>query len=164
MKTCFFIGHREPCPEIRADLTEAIRTLIIRSGVTEFVVGGYGGFDALAAEMVREQKKEFPEVRLIRLLPYYREKRGTNEGDDGTLYPPGMETVPKRFAIPRANRYMVEHADELIAYVWHPASNAMEILNYAKRRERRGLIRIHDLGKKRKQSPEGIASGLDREE
>ncbi len=47
----------------------------------------------------------------------------TPPGFDGTFYPPGMETVPKRAAIVRANRYMVDHSDYLIAYAWHPASN-----------------------------------------
>ena len=44
---------------------------------------------------------------------------------------PGMETVPKRAAIVRANRYMVNHSDYLIAYAWHPASNARELVEYA---------------------------------
>ena len=56
--------------------------------------------------------------------------------------PPGMETVPKRAAIVRANRYMVDHSDYLIAYAWHPASNARELVEYAQKREKQGIIRI----------------------
>jgi hypothetical protein len=63
-------------------------------------------------------------------------------GFDGSFYPPGMETVPKRAAIVRANRYMVDHSDFLIAYAWHPASNARDLVEYAQRREQRGLIRV----------------------
>ena len=37
-------------------------------------------------------------------------------------------SVPKRLTIIRANRYMVERSDFLIAYVRHPASNAKELL------------------------------------
>lgn len=69
----------------------------------------------------------------------------TPAGFDGTFYPPDMEQVPKRFAIVRANHWMVDHTPHLIAYVWHPASNAKELLEYAHRRERRGLIRIENL-------------------
>ena len=56
-----------------------------------------------------------------------------------------METVPKRAAIVRANRYMVDNSDFLIAYAWHPG-NARELVEYAQRRERRGLLRVNVLG------------------
>ena len=54
------------------------------------------------------------------------------KGFDGTYYPPDMERVPRRVALVRANRYMVDHVDYLIAYAWHPASNAQELVEYAK--------------------------------
>lgn len=47
-----------------------------------------------------------------------------------------MEKVPRRLAIVRANRYMVDHVDYLIAYAWHPASNARELVKYAALRRR----------------------------
>jgi len=56
-----------------------------------------------------------------------------------------MEQVPKKVAITRANHYMVEHSDYLIAYAWHPASNAWNLLEYARKRERRGLICVTTL-------------------
>ena len=56
-----------------------------------------------------------------------------------------MESVPRKVAIVRANRYVVDHVDYLIAYAWHPASNARELLEYAKRREKRDLISITSI-------------------
>lgn len=53
------------------------------------------------------------------------------DGFDGTYYPPDMERVPRRMAIVRANRYMIDHVDYLIAYALHPASNARELVEYA---------------------------------
>lgn len=53
-----------------------------------------------------------------------------------------METVPKRAAIVRANRYMVEHSEYLIAYAWHPASKARELMEYAQKWEKRGMIQV----------------------
>ena len=44
-----------------------------------------------------------------------------------------MERAPRKLSIVRANRYMVDHADYLIAYAWHPASNARELVAYARR-------------------------------
>ena len=64
---------------------------------------------------------------------------------DALFYPPDLETVPKRLAIVRANRYMVERSDFLIAYVRHPASNARELLEYAGTGKRKGKIHITNL-------------------
>ena len=45
------------------------------------------------------------------LIPYHPAERPveTPPGFDGTFYPPGIESVPRRYAIVRANRYMVDH-------------------------------------------------------
>ena len=58
----------------------------------------------------------------------------TPKGFDGTFYPPGMETVPKKAAIVQANRYMVDTCGYLIAYVWRSGSNALELTDYARRK------------------------------
>ena len=112
-KSCFFIGHREASEEIYPALYAAVEQHILEYGVTEFIVGHYGGFDRLAASAVREAKRFYPEVRLILLLPYHPAERPIPmlEGFDGTFYSPGMESVPRKVAIVRANRYVVDHVD-----------------------------------------------------
>ena len=142
-KTCFFIGHREAPDSLLPILDAEVERHIAEHGVTEFVVGRYGRFDALAAKCVKEAKKRHPEVTLALLLPYrpYDRPTPTPSGFDGTFYPPGMETVPKRAAIIRANRYMVEHSDYLIAYVRH-SGNAQDLVEYAQKREKQEIIRI----------------------
>ena len=60
----------------------------------------------------------------------------------GKIYDGDMEKVPRKLAIVRANRYMVDHVDYLIAYAWHPASNARELVEYAKKRELQNLISV----------------------
>lgn len=144
MPTCFFIGHREAPDSLLPELSAEIERHITEYGVTEFVVGGYGRFDALAANCVIDAKKRHPKVALTLLLPYHPYDRPipTPPGFDGTFYPLGMETVPKYAAILRANRYMVEHSGYLIAYAWHPASNARELVEYARRREKYDQIKI----------------------
>lgn len=143
-KSCFFIGHRETSEEIYPALYAAVEQHILEYGVTEFIVGHYGGFDRLAASAVKEAKRFYPKVKLILLLPYHPAERpiSTPGGFDGTFYPPGMESVPRKAAIIRANRYVVDHVDYLIAYVWHPASNARELVEYAKSREKKGSLII----------------------
>lgn len=144
MSTCFFIGHREVPDSLLPELSAEIERHITEYGVTDFIVGGYGRFDALAASCVKAAKKRHPGVTLTLLLPYHPYDRpiSTSPGFDGTFYPPGMETVPKRAAIVRANRYMVDHSDYLIAYAWHSASNAWDLVEYARRRKSRKMIQI----------------------
>lgn len=149
MSTCFFIGHRDAPDSLLPELLAELERHITEYSVTNFVVGRYGRFDALAASCVKESKKRHPGVTLTLLLPYHPYDRPipTPPGFDGTFYPPGMETVPKRAAIVRANRYMIDHSDYLIAYAWHPASNAWDLVEYARRREGQGMVMITALSK-----------------
>ena len=144
MKSCFFIGHREASSEIFPALTEAIEQHIVECGVTEFIVGNYGGFDHIAAKAVIAARERHPEITLSLLIPYHPAERPVElpQGFDNTFYPPGMEKVPRKLAIVRANRYMVDHVDYLIAYAWHPASNARDLVEYAQKREQRSLISV----------------------
>lgn len=113
-------------------------------GVTEFIVGHYGGFDRLVASTVKAAKHFYPEVKLTLLLPYHSAERPIQapDGFDGTFYPPGMETVPRKVAIVRANRYVVDHVDYLITYARHLASNARELVEYAQKRQQKNGIQI----------------------
>ena len=74
-KSCFFIGHREASTEILPALESAIEQHISEYGVTEFIVGGYGGFDRLAARAVIRAKRQHPQITLVLLLPYHPAER-----------------------------------------------------------------------------------------
>ena len=133
-KTCFFIGHREAPESIYPELAQTVEQLI-GQGVADFYVGNYGNFDRLAARVVIAAKQRHPQVRLTMLLAYHPGERPVTlpPGFDGSLYPPGMENVPRRFAIARANRWMVEHCTHLVAYVTHPASNAGKVVEWGRK-------------------------------
>lgn len=145
--TCFFIGHRDTPDDLLPALAEEVERHITEYGVTSFYVGGYGQFDALAAKAVKTAKERHPEVTLTLLLPYHPFDRPipTPDGFDDTFYPPGMETVPKKAAIVRANGYMVDHSDYLIAYVSHPSGGSRDVLEWALKRQKRGLIHVTNL-------------------
>lgn len=147
MKSCFFIGHREADERLLPFLTEAIRRLIIEENVRYFYVGGYGGFDRIAGMAVKAVKRQHPDITLNLVLPYHPTERRIESppGYDGTYYPQGMEGVPKQYAIVRANKLLVDNCDWLIAYVRHGASNSRKILEYAERREKKGLIQVLNL-------------------
>ena len=146
MGNCFFIGNHDAPPEVGRELREAIEQHITVHGVTRFITGHYGAFDAMAARTVAEAKKSSPAISLTILLPYYPAAPDTltQVAFDDTLYPSEMESVPKWLAITRANRYVIDRCDHLIAYV-HTPGNARKFLEYAKKRERRGLLMITEL-------------------
>ena len=71
-KTCCFTGHREIDEKDYSKLKKRTRDLIvslIEKGVVFFGAGGARGFDTLAAESVLELKKDYPQIKLILVLP-----------------------------------------------------------------------------------------------
>lgn len=146
MKSCFFIGHREADERLLPILTAAIERLITEEQVSFFYVGGYGGFDRIAATAVKRMKLHHPEITLMLVLPYHPGERSieTPYGFDGTYYPEGLEKVPRRYAIVRANEIMARQSDWLISYVRHGASNSLRILEYAQK-QGTACININDL-------------------
>lgn len=132
-KVCAFFGHRDILCDISQSLEQAIRTAITVHGVTAFWVGGYGAFDSCATGIVRRLKKEFPHISLHLILAYLpTEKDPLADTYDSTIYPEGLELVPKRFAISRRNRWIVEYSDMIIAYVNHRYGGAYEAYKRAK--------------------------------
>ena len=148
-KSCFFIGHREADDRLLPRLELVIDRLIQEDGVHYFYVGGYGGFDRLAAAAVRRMKQKHPDITLMLVLPYHPAERPTEapDGFDGTYHPDGLESTPKRYAIVRANRIMVDTCDWLVCYVRHGASNSRKLLDYAEHLNNMGLIQIVNVDK-----------------
>ena len=146
MLNCFFIGHHDAPESMRPVLDEAVERHIVDYNVTCFTVGRYGNFDCMTAGAVKTAKKRYSEVTLSLLLPYhpYDQPIEVPDGFDNTFYPPGMETVPKRVAILRANQYMIQNCDYLIAYDMG-YGNTGNIMEAARRRARKGLIQIENL-------------------
>ena len=136
--TCFFIGHHDAPECIFPTLLAVVERHITEYGVTEFLVGCYGSFDRMAAQAVRTVKAKHPAVRLTLLLPYHPSAYKPEQAEgfsnfDSTYYPTGLESVPRRYAIVRANRAAAEQCTHLIAYLRHPAGNTAAIVNHARR-------------------------------
>ena len=152
--SCFYIGHRETVESVSQILAEAVERHITEYGVTDFYVGHYGGFDRLAAQAVKEAKKRHPEIRLTLVLPYHPAIRPINvpKGFDGSFYPWEDENIPKRLAIIKTNQRMVDTCDYLITYAYHFLGGTGQIVEYARKWERQGLIHVENLAEKIQQS------------
>jgi len=147
-KSCFFIGHREADERLLPRLNLVMDRLIREENVRHFYVGGYGGFDRIAATAVKRAKQKYPDITLMLVLPYHPAERPTEApaGFDGTYHPERQENTPKRYAIVRTNQIMVDTCDWLVCYVRHGASNSRNLLEYAQRRKAKGLIQIVNIG------------------
>ena len=146
-KSCFFIGHREADERLLPDLLRCVERLINEEGVAFFYVGNHGGFDRVAATAVKKVREKYTGITLMMVLSYHPGEHAVElpPGFDGLYYPTGLEKVPKRFAIVRANKLMVDSCEWLVAYVHHGASNSRNLLEYAEKRSMKGLIRIERL-------------------
>ena len=135
MSVVTFCGHGEFYGEkaVVRWLRETVEDLI-RRGADDFLLGGYGGFDACAASVVWDLKKKYPAIRSTLVLPYLDRAVDASKYD-GTLYPP-LEKVPRRFAISKRNEYMVNEADVVVAYVTYGWGGAATTLAYAKRKKK----------------------------
>ena len=143
-KSCFFIGRRETGGEVYPALLECTARQADEYGIESFFVGPRGAFDAMAARAVREVKKSRPQVKLWLLLSVYRPEWSLQlpEGFDGSFFPPGMEAVPPRFALARANQYMAANCACLIAHAPHTAGSAQRLLRCAREFEKKGQLRV----------------------
>ena len=130
-----FFGHRHVTDEtaVYAWLLKEIERWIL-VGATLFYLGGYGAFDRLAANAVKECKEKHSYIRSTLVLPYLDREYDTAMYDD-TLYPP-IETTPKRLAILKRNEYMANYADVVLAYITHCFGGAYTAVEYAKRKKK----------------------------
>lgn len=105
----------------------------------DMYLGGYGGFDQFAYECCKKYQKTHPNISLVFVTPYlmsdyqHNHLRFQKTMYDSVLYPE-IENKPKRYAILYRNKYMVEKADYVIAYVSHNWGGAYSTYQYAKRK------------------------------
>ena len=143
--TVTFCGHAQisQSEKIEKWLYDVTQKLI-EQGATTFYLGGYGAFDSLAASVLREQKKQYPQIELVLVLAYLNTGRNTS-GYDSTVYPP-LETVPRRSAISHRNRWMVESADVVVAYVLHDWGGAATTLRCVRQKKKQIISYRDEMG------------------
>ena len=144
-KTCCFTGHRvipaRVLPALAGELEQTLRRLI-GEGVRYFGAGGALGFDTLAAETVLRLKGEYPDVRLILVLPCRDQTRGWKETDvrryrdiasradkvvyTAEHYSPGC--------MHRRNRHLAENSSVCVAWCTRETGGSAYTAAYARQR------------------------------
>ena len=136
MPTCTFFGHRD-CPDsLRPSLQQAIVRLIVEEGVDTFYVGHQGKFDRLALAALQQAATQYPHIRYTVVLAYLPSRRDASWQPSDSMVPDGIEDVPRRFAISYRNRWLVKHADYVIAYALY-RGGAMQFVELAQKKGKR---------------------------
>lgn len=112
--TCCFSGHRKiPCGfagELEYRLSCVLESLVMR-GFRFFVNGGALGYDTMAALLVLDMKKKYPDIRLIMELPC---------GDQDKYWRPNDKSVYAR---------ILSEADEVVCISKHYYNGCMHDRN-----------------------------------
>lgn len=140
-KSCFFIGHADAQESLLPILTEEIERLVVEEDVKEFFFGNHGNFDSMVRRALAKVKVKHPHIRRILVLAYHPSTLSAEipKDVDESLYPFDERVMP-RYAIPKANRRMIDDCRYLIAYVRH-TGKARDFLEYAQRKGR-NIIRL----------------------
>lgn len=102
---------------------------------TVFCVSNQGRFDALVLSVFKDMLREGMEPDFCVVLAYHPDMGNVPDvGHEYTLYPEGIERVPKRFAISWRNRWMVERSDVVICYIRHRHGGAAKFLEMAEKK------------------------------
>jgi len=135
MTACFF-GHRNIGSAIMPVLRAEIENHIIEKDVDVFYIGNNGNYDSIVAAVLRELQEKHSHISVYSILAYLPTDKDKHsiERHEKTIFPEGLELVPRRFAITYRNRWMVEQSDFVITYVQQNYGGAYEAMKYAERK------------------------------
>ena len=136
--TCCFLGHREVTHIIRPKLTAIIEKLITEDGVTDFYVGNQGQFDSMVYSVLKELKVKYPQIRYTVVLAYMPDEHIKEVYGEDTLFPDGLESVPKKFAISKRNDWMIQQSGIVVCYVYKITGGAAKFREKAEKKGLRG--------------------------
>ena len=130
--TVTFFGHKDTPKEIEPTLRATLIDLIENHGATEFYVGNNGNFDTMVRRQLEDLSQTYPITYNV-VLAYLPTKKSEYDDYTNTIYPEGIETIPKRFAISYRNKWMVEQSDIVITYVARTYGGAWQFKVIAQR-------------------------------
>jgi len=135
-------------PQIKSKLKNTIIDLI-GDGVIYYGAGGALGFDTLAALTVLELKQQYPQIKLILVLPCKNQTKNWRQKDievyesiksqaDKIVY-----TSEHYYSgcMQKRNRHLVDNSDYCICYKTHDTGGTAFTVNYANK-QRLKIINI----------------------
>lgn len=141
LTVCTFAGHREVfLSSVKQDIDDALSEIVQAEDDYIFYSGGMGDFDTMCEAAVRRLKKKYPDlnIHLNLVLPYMtnqinRDKEYLESKFDDIIIPIDLMGVHYKAAIKKRNRWMVDQADKVLAYVYRDFGGAFDTIKYALR-------------------------------
>ncbi len=157
VRTCCFTGHRPKyfhfgsdelhpdCVAIKHFIREKCHYLITNKGVTHFISGGAIGVDTWAMEEVLDLKGTYPHITLECVLPYAGmiERFAISDRERYARIKPrlkGITIINEQYhsgCMQQRNKYMVDHAQYVIAIWTGQKSGTANTIQYANKLERK---------------------------
>ena len=140
---CTFFGHKDTPNEIEPTLRSTLIDLIENNNVTVFYVGNNGSFDTMVRRQLEDLSHIYPITYSV-VLAYLPTEKNNYDNLTNTIYPEGIETVPKRFAISWRNKWMIQQSDIVVTYVTHNFGGAVQFKEMAERQEKT-MIELNEI-------------------
>lgn len=141
-KTCCFTGHRSinsaEVGKIREQL-ERVLIFLIRNGYVYFGAGGALGFDTIAAQTILKLQGDYPDIRLILVLPCEKQSEKWNKTDQ-IIYEDikakankVVYTSMKYYAgcMYKRNRHLIDNSSMCICYLNKQYGGTAYTVDYA---------------------------------
>lgn len=143
-QTVCFTGHRKIPPEQVGVLARQLKSTLIQlinDGYLYFGAGGALGYDTLAAQTVLELKMQYPDVKLILVLPCLSQTRGWSARDieiyediknkaDKVVYTSQEYT---KGCMHKRNRHLVDNSSVCICYLTENTGGTAYTVDYARK-------------------------------
>lgn len=129
---CTFFGHKDTPKEIEPAIRSTLIDLIENKNVNVFYVGNNGNFDIMVRRQLDDLSQTYPITYSV-VLAYLPTEKNKYDDLTNTIYPEGLETVPKRFAISWRNKWMIQQSDIVVTYVTHTYGGAVQFKEIAER-------------------------------
>lgn len=129
--------------EIEPTLRSTLIDLIENKNVNVFYVGNNGNFDTMVRRQLENLSQLYP-ITYSLVLAYLPTAKNKYDDSSNTIYPEGLETVPKRFAISWRNKWMIQQADIVVTYVTYSFGGAAQFKEMAKR-QGKTIINLLDV-------------------
>mgnify|MGYP004528628677 CR=1 FL=1 len=141
-QTCCFTGHRRIPLDQRESVTQRLRDAVIASIKESYLYFGAGGaleFDTLAAQTVLDLKKDYPQIKLILVLPCRTQTRGWKQEDIGE-YNRIIKAADKvvytsqdyyNGCMHKRNRHLVDNSSKCICFITEKTGGTFDTVNYA---------------------------------
>ena len=131
-QTVTFFGHRDTPKETEPALRLTLIDLIENKNATVFYVGNNGNFDTMVRRQLEDLSQTYPITYSV-VLAYLPTEKNKYDNLTNTIYPEGLENVPKRFAISYRNKWMIQQADTVVSYVIRTYGGAAKFKELAER-------------------------------